>query len=461
MLKYEVLSILRNKMSCLFVLILLVFGLRATIDLENTIAAYQNSDTVRRDLQYELTYTKQVRKTETGSSRSGESIETRLYMSNVTKYRDWKIDFLQELIDILDEQGIESTEYLQKKKIYDLICAMASNQMLISTDYGCDPVEIRFQEEIEQLGSEIGWDVLPFDMAALVNNPFISADQSEAYAEGYENQMKALEQCWLDFHEKTLSFQDGSPYAFLALLFSENKEIPMILDICILIFAFGYVLESRTGNRYYAIAVLPGSSLKKYGHYAIALFFAICLLALVGIGSWFLYWGMKYGFGGMGGHMLVDLKTYTGLQAYEHLDHYSYLGIAKMYADYQGGSGKGIFWVTRYPLGFMPVYRFLMYMGILAVVKVFFLCFVGTGTALLFRNQQMAVGCAVVLTAAWGYSQMKGAGLPYNPLAVASCWDVTLGCAGVTWLRALLGLMLASCVIIMAFCVAEKYTDKA
>lgn len=96
-------------------------------------------------------------------------------------------------------------------------------------------------------------------------------------------------------------------------------------------------------------------------------------MCAIGIGVWFLYWGMRCGFDGIDSHMFVDVKTYKRFYSYEHLEDYSYEGLARMYADYKyTDGGRGVMLYTTYPLGSLPLYRFLLYMCILAALKVLF-----------------------------------------------------------------------------------------
>lgn len=463
MLKYEILSILRNKISYMFVLILLIFGLKITVDLENTVAAYHDTENIKRELQYEIVMQKQLWETEIISARvRSESIEKIKYSSNLAKYRKWKIDTMQELIDLLEADGQESERFQEKAKSYNLINNLASQQIFIYAERGCEPVEVRFQEELAGLNEELGWEELPFDISALAGNPYASYNILEASVASYENNMKLLEYQFIDYDKKSLGFENGSPYTFLECLLSDDYHIPIIIDVCILLFSFGYVLEGKSRKQHYFMDVQPKSEWKKYGHYVGASFAAAGILCALGIGVWFLYWGIRYGFEGLTSHMFVDIETYRGLHAYEHLEDYSYVGISRMYADYKyTDGGQGVLLLTRYPLGFVPLYEFLLRLGILALLKVLFLNSLGTGIAILAQNQQKAIGGMVAVTAALGYSQISRFGKPYNPFAVASCWDVTLGGEGITWLAALLDMVLLNIIIAVGVCVIAKYKDKA
>ena len=54
MLKYEIVSILRNKAAYIFLLVVLLFGLKATVELQRSITSSQDTNYIKRELQYEL-----------------------------------------------------------------------------------------------------------------------------------------------------------------------------------------------------------------------------------------------------------------------------------------------------------------------------------------------------------------------------------------------------------------------
>ena len=116
------------------------------------------------------------------------------------------------------------------------------------------------------------------------------------------------------------------------------------------------------------------------------LFFCVAagVVCAIGIGVWFLYWGMRCGFDGIDSHMFVDVKTYKRFYSYEHLEDYSYEGLARMYADYKyTDGGRGVMLYTTYPLGSLPLYRFLLYMCILCSFKSFVFAMLGSGIRVL------------------------------------------------------------------------------
>lgn len=463
MLRYEILSILRNKTSYIFLLLLLVFGLKATVELQNSIAAYGDSDLLKRELQYELVMQKQMQEQELFAlGRDSDSDEKRDFNSNWAKYRKWSIKELQELIALLDQEGAESETFQKKEKAYYIVRGLATQQTFIYTEYGCEPVEVRFREKLAALNDELNFEAFPFDISAMTGTPYTTADLREASVAAYENNMKRLEYELNNYDKKSLGFDQGSPYAFLEILLCKNAYIPMIINVCMLLFSFGCVMEAKHSQCYQLVSVQPKREWRKYWHYVGASFAATGILCLIGIGVWLLYWGITYGFDGFTSNMFVDTQTYRGFLAYEHLEDYSYVGISRMYADYKYvDGGQGVLLYTRYPLESLPMYRFLLYLVILAFLKSAFLILTGTGIGMLFHNQQRGIGAIVVVTALMGCSQITGWGKPYNPFAITSVWSVTLGTEGITWLNAVLELALFCVVITAAICAVLKKKDKA
>lgn len=60
MLKYEIVSILRNKAAYIFLLVVLLFGLKATVELQRSITSSQDTNYIKRELQYELVMHRQL-----------------------------------------------------------------------------------------------------------------------------------------------------------------------------------------------------------------------------------------------------------------------------------------------------------------------------------------------------------------------------------------------------------------
>ena len=54
MLKYEIVSILRNKAAYIFCWLFCFFGLKATVELQRSITSSQDTNYIKRELQYEL-----------------------------------------------------------------------------------------------------------------------------------------------------------------------------------------------------------------------------------------------------------------------------------------------------------------------------------------------------------------------------------------------------------------------
>ena len=69
MLKYEIVSILRNKAAYIFLLVVLLFGLKATVELQRSITSSQDTNYIKRELQYELVMHRQLLESELATAR--------------------------------------------------------------------------------------------------------------------------------------------------------------------------------------------------------------------------------------------------------------------------------------------------------------------------------------------------------------------------------------------------------
>ena len=108
----------------------------------------------------------------------------------------------------------------------------------------------------------------------------------------------------------------------------DGTDILIPVSYTHLLFSFGYIMEGKNDHRYEFMTVQPYSEWKKYRHYVTSFFVAAGVVCAIGIGVWFLYWGMRCGFDGIDSHMFVDVKTYKRFYSYEHLEDYSYEGLS-------------------------------------------------------------------------------------------------------------------------------------
>ena len=132
-----------------------------------------------------------------------------------------------------------------------------------------------------------------------------------------------------------------------------------------------------------------------------------------------------------------------------------------VYADYKyTDGGRGVMLYTTYPLGSLPLYRFLLYMCILAALKVLFFAMLGSGIRVLIQHSQGGIAVVAAATVLTGYSQLTGWGKPYNPFAIGSCWNVTLGSERITWLYAVLELTFSCILIMIITCTVSGKKDR-
>ena len=112
MLKYEIVSILRNKAAYIFLLVVLLFGLKATVELQRSITSSQDTNYIKRELQYELVMHRQLLESELATARrdAGDA-KRRKFNTNAIQFRKWRIEELQELIALLEVGGTESQQF--------------------------------------------------------------------------------------------------------------------------------------------------------------------------------------------------------------------------------------------------------------------------------------------------------------------------------------------------------------
>lgn len=121
------------------------------------------------------------------------------------------------------------------------------------------------------------------------------------------------------------------------------------------------------------MTVQPCSEWKKYRHYVTSFFLAAGVVCVIGIGVWFCIGECDTALMGLTAICLWMLKPIRGF-IHTSIWKITPMRLARMYADYKyTDGGRGVMLYTTYPLGSLPLYRFLLYMCILAVLKVLFL----------------------------------------------------------------------------------------
>ena len=157
MLKYEIVSILRNKAAYIFLLVVLLFGLKATVELQRSITSSQDTNYIKRELQYELVMHRQLLESELATARrdAGDA-KRRKFNTNAIQFRKWRIEELQELIALLEVGGTESQQFQKEYKAYGVICSIVSYQMFVYPERGCSPVEVRCADMFQKWGRQLG-----------------------------------------------------------------------------------------------------------------------------------------------------------------------------------------------------------------------------------------------------------------------------------------------------------------
>lgn len=115
---------------------------------------------------------------------------------------------------------------------------------------------------------------------------------------------------------------------------------------------------------------------------------------------------------------------------------------------------------TTYPLGSLPLYRFLLYMCILAALKVLFFAMLGSGIRVLIQHSQGGIARGGSSNRAYRIQSADSWGKPYNPFAIGSCWNVTLGSERITWLYAVLELTFSCILIMIITCTVSGKKDR-
>lgn len=167
MLKYEIVSILRNKAAYIFLLVVLLFGLKATVELQRSITSSQDTNYIKRELQYELVMHRQLLESELATARrdAGDA-KRRKFNTNAIQFRKWRIEELQELIALLEVGGTESQQFQKEYKAYGVICSIVSYQMFVYQSV--DAALLKYVVQICFRNGAGSWDFMTFRLTFLL-----------------------------------------------------------------------------------------------------------------------------------------------------------------------------------------------------------------------------------------------------------------------------------------------------
>lgn len=449
--RYEIKSILKNKLTWIFLFILLVFGIMTVIELETKDFNQQ----AVKNLEWQVALGESAIQSEIGGfylkPRTEEEIE---WFDNYISYRQWLIDTDKYEIECYKNIGITEKEGLILL-LRDNICQF---NLFANPKEGNEVASKVFRDELNKYESILNLKKLPFNYEKLVGEIY-SSDEEKNYI--YNGAKINIEYIFylLENNEKNLTVFTASPLTFLSIQLSVDQVPTIVIGILIVFFATVMIVECKKNKSMQLISLLPREREYIIKHYYGSIFISIIIILLVAFGIPFLILGIRHGFDGWKLPILVDPKGFSTFIPYEHTESYGIWGLGKAYMDYDFLNYNGI--VASSKLVFWPMWKFLIAAATISFLKIVFLTLLGVGIGIFMKKNWSAFFMSIVAAIFYGISQYFPFDLKWNPFSLKSGWDITLGWTHVTWLNAIVLLVVSICIlcIIMVYLSGKKEFD--
>ncbi len=434
---FEIKSIFRNKVTWIFILILLIINLKTMLELEE----YQLKENKVRDTEYIAALSEAATQGErTGLSSRKLTSEEKEYYDNYLSYRDWDNSQTRKLIELYRQDKYSENDELK----LNIVEGMA-NMTQRADDKKGRPVATKvFEKEIIKYKETLNLVNLPFDLNRLegINNE--SKEVAEAV---YANEKEIINYQFylLDHKVKPLGPSMAHPLSFLSIQLSLH-QLPTILSGCLLILFACYVTtEERYNGSRRLIELVPQGKNRILWHYIKSILVCSGIVLCATFGIPFLILGIRYSFQSFSYPMFVDPGGFTSFVPYNHEPvAWSFVGLSKVYGEIYV---KGYNGLVSPALDIWPFWRFALATLVVSVLKIIFLLYLGILAGMFVKKKWVAIMLSVMAAGAYGVCQFMPTGLKWNPLSIKSGWDVTLGWTHMTWLNAVLLLFLSILII--------------
>ncbi|BCN28836.1 hypothetical protein [Anaeromicropila herbilytica] len=432
--KYELKSIFKNKVTWIFIFILIILCLKTVLFLE--VNNFNNENA--KDLAYQAA----MQEATIGLEKRGfysqkHSANETKWFENMLAFDNWKVDTYRYISKCYkkNKKSVEKEEFIFNLQTY--ICVFNLNA---DPEKGHKAASVVFDKMLDQNESILKLKELPFNYEELVGNPYASEDDKAAL---YKSSKYSIE------YNCTLLKNYGGPININPLWFLSNQlsfdQLPTVLiGVLIILFATSVMVESKKNRSIQLVELVPGKRVHIFTHYYLSIWISSIVIIGIGFGIPLLILGLRHGIHGWNLPILVDPNGFLGLKPYVHTSDWGITGIGKAYG---GRKIEGYDSIPPSTLVFWPVWKFMITAFIVSFLKIVFLNLVGCGIGLLAKRYRTALLISVCFAGIYGISQYVPANLKWNPFSIQSGWDTALGGTHVTWLNAVI-LLVVSIVIV-------------
>lgn len=450
---YELKAIFHNKITlvCLFICILL--GIQGFVNMEQVAASTDRESMMRILTENIMAVQEEIDSFEEFGDDFLQDFcdtqEKRNAYLNWQNYMIWLQDSYQEEYNLLKSgQKEDSKKYELVDERFGLIHLLCRMNLNCIEAEECIPAEKVFADQLEKHSDLLRLDELPFSLEKLVDyTTYFTETMQEDYKlwiPDYYEMKRRVEILFETIeYSDTIDIKTTSPYTLLVNLFSPPSNSGIIFGTIFLLFPTFYMVECRKNRSRQLQELRPQNRKNIAGYYYKNIVVAIVLLVICGVGIPMLIAGMRYGWEGLNTLMEVDAGNFNSWIPYEHYDRYQYWNLSPIYEDYQYRGIAGSYLMTMSPMKKILLWQFLICVSIIAVLKVIFLSLTGFIIGYFGKKQGKTIFMAALVAAVYGISQFVEKGMRWNPFSVKSVWLVTTGGSNMTWLNAVVILVIS------------------
>lgn len=441
--KYFLRIIMKNKYTKLLVLVLIFICVIVTLQLREEVHDYSYDDYVFKQKSEIIDNTIILKRDKYNARHADPKLFNSTPEGDVAnlQYDMWKVKMSKELLAMLENsQGI-TNDFLEARKKYEILSELCELQSCISVPNGDEPLETACKDELKKYADYLSLDELSFSFKDLAYCGQGTLDKE--LTEAHDNFIFQSKIVFDKIDNKAVNYGESSPFVFLAMLFGDLNLTSILINICILLYAMGVVISWKENGEYRCKININQSDFKMFIRYNGCLLISSLLLILGVIGFFFTIWGLLGDFSGFTSRIMCDADNFNTFVSFSHEDGFQRVGLSKVFYDF-----VNTYWsFTMHSYQLVDFRLFLLAVGCLGFLKIFFYILLGAGVGFVFSSRVKAVICGIVLSTmvVIGNFILKPSGV--NPFTIGSCWNITLGGYGITWLNAVL--LLAACIVIL------------
>lgn len=433
--RYQFKSILKNKLTWVFFLILLIFNLYTRINME----VLGNVNWRKTSTYFELSAMKMkdILNSERDYAQSQLDIKDQ-NLENYYKYREWLISNAMGKSKFSQETNISFDD----NRFY----VISIQEIMVLMNENADPEKDRpyaediFRQELNQVKSKLELRELPFDSHKL---HYVNKDSELVRNTVYDGCKIELNRLfYLILHEeKALETGTLSPWALLVQKISIEESSTIIIPIVCLIYSASLVIEDKKNRSIKLVETLPRNRNYVVIHYYISTLWAVIIILLLSFGIPMLAIGFKHGFMGLNNPILVDPKGFISFTGYSHSDDWGCLGLSKFFASVSLPEYDKVFPSSQ--LVFYPLWKVFALATIPSILKIMFYTLLGVTIAMCSKKNSFATPITGFFSIFTVISQLYWQSSLFNPFSISTGWNVTIGVTSFTWLRGVVVLSVA------------------